>query len=211
MKVADTLRHRLVVGSALNRVGGVPFCGIVDSQKPFFDHMSFQPGERESLVKRIEELQAVRDELVLANDRLVSSHNDVRALVARKGDAGTPPPDAADSKSRFMRFVGEVTEKKDWKVEAEALRERVDALTLVADASLEASQLNVRLLQESNRSLSLRLQSAAADGSIAGQAVQAAAVHVVRPADAIPGRGEAEAGRRLERLQVERAAVQQLP
>jgi hypothetical protein len=120
-------------------------------------HVAMADDHVEGLLDKIAQLQAQRDELIAANDTLVEAQHVLRAMThqptAGTGSGTSPADGALESKSRFARFVDEVTDKKDWKLEAQQLRTQLDALTASTDAALNASQLNVKLLQQTNRSL----------------------------------------------------------
>ncbi len=111
--------------------------------------------------RRVAELQRERDELLMRVDELVEAHRELRVSAVAKPQ--TPPPQTgeADSvRSRFSRFVDEVTDKTDWRAEALQLRQQLDASTKANEAALNAAQLNIRLLQEANRSMRNQARSA---------------------------------------------------
>lgn len=123
------------------------------------------PSDDAALMKRLAQLQQERDELVDANDRLTAAQArlvktlSVQQHQAQQGHSHNAHEDGS-AKSRFFKFVDDVKDKKDWKGEAEQLKAMLDSVTESNEAGAAATQLNLRLLQESNRSLSAERDAA---------------------------------------------------
>src|SRR6185312_2947357 len=97
----------------------------------------------EALLACIAELQTTRDELVAANEELIAAHGDIRAMATRAflGQPNSSPAghgETGDVKNKFMRFVSDVTDKKDWKAEVDLLRAQVEALGKGNESALNA-------------------------------------------------------------------------
>lgn len=115
-----------------------------------------QPSDLEPTLRKV---QNERDEVLAANQRLIATIAHLRQTLDGSLDThqdGAPPVAAVGAKDRFLRFVDDVTEKKDWRAEAETLRRGYLALRKSSEVEVGALQLNVTLLQQHNREMSER-------------------------------------------------------